>query len=389
MTLDKFISVSDVAQAAARYLPKAVLGYVDGGTEDCKTLSANIEAIQNFQFRPKGLVGVSIRNQSTELFEQTYTSPIGIAPMGLTAMCRHECELALAHGAASQGIPFVLSGLSTVAMERFRGRIAAPWYQGYLPGDRKLIMPLMERLKRNEVKVLVVTIDTAVNANRENNLRAGFGIPFRFSWKLFLDGVTHPRWSYEVFLKTLLRDREILRFRNVAADTQGCRITDEPAFRLGRESLDWSHLAWIKDIWRGPVVVKGVAHPDDARKAASIGLDGLIISNHGGRQMDCVQGTLDLLTDVVNAVPASYPVMIDGGFRRGTDVLKAIGLGARMVFLGRPFLYGATVAGEAGVNHIGCILKAEIDRNMALLGCRNLSEVCTTLTARKRHDQAA
>lgn len=377
MNSKNLLSVADFERAAQSVLPRAVFGYVNGGTEDCLTLEANRSAFRSVQFRPRGLVGVADRTQAVELWGRRYRHPFGIAPMGVTAMCRHRCEWDLAKAASDAEIPFVLSGLSTLAMETVRKADADFWYQGYLPGDKEVIEPLMRRLRANGVNVLVVTIDTPLGANRENNQRNGFTIPFKFSRGLLWDGIRHPRWSANVFARTLLSDREIPRFCNVVADVRGYRITEEPkgGLRGGRDRLDWSHLEWMREAWPGRIVLKGVAHPGDAQMAERMGLDGLIVSNHGGRQLDGAQGSLDALSDVVAAVASTFPVMIDGGFRRGTDILKAIALGARMVFMGRPFLYGASVAGQAGVTRIIDILGAEIDRNLGLLGCRDVTEL--------------
>lgn len=377
MNLEKLLSVADFEQQARAVLPRAVFGYVNGGTEDCLTLDANRAAFRSIQFRPRGLVGVAERSQAVELWGRKYQHPFGIAPMGVTAMCRHRCELNLAKAATDAAIPFVLSGLSTILMEQVREAAPDFWYQGYIPGDRDVIRPLMQRLQANGVDVLVVTIDTPLGANRENNQRNGFTIPFKFSKGLLWDGICHPRWSMDVFARTLLSDRRIPRFCNVLADTRGFRITEEPqgGFRHGRDKLDWSHLAWMREMWRGRIVLKGVAHPADAQRAESMGLDGVIVSNHGGRQLDGAQASLDALPAVVAAVSRQFPVLIDGGFRRGTDILKAIALGARMVFLGRSVLYGATVAGEAGVARVIDILSTEIDRNLGLLGCCDVNNL--------------
>lgn len=385
MKLKTLLSVADFARAAGGFLPDCVRGYVEGGTEDCQTLEANLRAFDSVRFRPRGLAGIEVRDQSVELFGRRHPSPIGIAPMGVTTICRHRCETFLAEGAREEGLPFVLSGLSTTPMETLRETSDEFWYQGYLSGDTERIGPLLDRLKHNGVSVLVVTIDTPVGANRENNQRAGFTIPFRPSWQLFWDGVRHPRWSMQVFGQTMWQDRSIPRFTNVTADPVGHRITENPpgGLRQGRDKLNWGHMAWIRERWDGPLVLKGVAHPDDARRAAAEGMDGIIVSNHGGRQLDGAQASLDALPEAVAAVPSGFPVMVDGGFRRGSHVLKAIALGARMVFLGRPMLYGATVGGTAGVRRIAEIMRAEIDCDMALLGCRNLAEVnASILTAR-------
>lgn len=376
MKLDRLLSVADFERAARRFLPRAVFGYVVGGTEDCQTLQANRRVFDQLVFRPRGLAGVGMRSQSVELWGRRYDSPIGIAPMGVTAICRHECDIALARAAHQKNIPFILSGLSTVPMEKVQAAAPGIWYQGYIPGDIDRIGALMKRLQATGIDVLAVTIDTAVGANRENNERAGFTIPFGLSPALALDGMLHPRWSLSVFLHTL-RNGGIPRFTNVVADPAGFRITEEPTggFRAGRDLLTWEHLRWMRDNWPGRLVVKGVMHAEDARRAVQLGLDGVIVSNHGGRQLDGSISALQALADVRQVVPADFPVMIDSGFRRGTDVLKAIALGARLVFMGRPMLYGASVAGTPGVARVIDILHAEIDRNLALLGCPQIGDL--------------
>ncbi|MBS0608785.1 MAG: alpha-hydroxy-acid oxidizing protein [Proteobacteria bacterium] len=377
MRSDEFLSVADFERRAQAVLPRCVFGYVNGGTEDCLTLAANRAAFADVQFRPRGLVGVAARTQAVRLWGRDYAHPFGIAPMGVTAMCRHRCEADLARAAGQARIPFVLSGLSTLPMEQLRDMAPGLWYQGYIPGDRDVIAALLQRLRDCAVEVLVVTIDTPIGANRENNQRNGFTIPFRFSSRLLWDGICHPRWSLDVFARTLLADRQIPRFCNVTADTRGYAITEEPqgGFRQGRDRLDWSHLAWMREAWPGRIVLKGVAHPQDAERAVQLGLDGVIVSNHGGRQLDGAQAALAALPQVVAAVPAGYPVMVDGGFRRGSDILKAMALGAAMVFLGRPMLYGAAVAGQEGVARVIDILGAEVDRNLALLGCPDVNDL--------------
>lgn len=374
--LDRLLSLSDFEAAARDFLPAAVFGFVQGGTEDGVTVAANRDAFGQLAFRPRGLMGVARRTQQVQLWGRTYASPFGIAPMGVTSICRHECDLALARAAARRDVPFVLSGLSNVPMEKLREQGAPFWYQAYLPGDLKRIEPLLQRLSDAGVEVLAVTIDTAVGSNRENNLRAGFTIPFRLSRRLMLDGIRHPRWTMSVFARALLAGG-IPRFTNASPDPRGWRITEEPkgGFRQGRELLTWEHLKWIRDRWRGWLVVKGVLHPKDARLAVEHGLDGVIVSNHGGRQLDGAISSLRALPEVIRAVPAHYPVLIDGGFRRGSDVLKAVALGAQMVLIGRPMLYGAAVAGAAGVERVIEVLSREIDIDLALLGCPRIEEL--------------
>ncbi|WP_240204924.1 alpha-hydroxy acid oxidase [Variovorax sp. PDNC026] len=369
------LSLADVERAALARLPDCVGGFIRGGAEDEHSLRRNRHSFERYALVPRGLAGVTRRSQETELWGQRYRTAFGIAPMGNCCLAAFECDLALARAAAGQGLPYILSGFSNVALERVRDEVPQLWYQGYLPGDLDRIGKLMERLRRAGTEVLVVTIDTAVGANRENNARAGFGIPLRWTPRLAWDGMRHPRWSASVLARTLLRSG-VPGFPNFT-DGPGMRIVDMPRddFRAGRDALDWGHVAWIRERWRGRLVLKGVLHPGDAARASSLGVDGVIVSNHGGRQLDGAASALDMLPAVVAAVPAGYPVMMDGGIRRGNDVVKALALGARMVFLGRPMLYGAAVAGQAGVEAVIRLLHAEVDRDLALLGCADVGQL--------------
>ena len=287
-----------------------------------------------------------------------------------------DCDSALARVAREEQLPFIISGASTVPLERLQQENDKRcWYQAYLPGNMARIRPLLERLQRAEVPVLVITIDTCVVANRENLQRLRFTVPFRFSPQLLLDGLLHPRWTFDVFLRTVLTDG-IPRFANLGHEI-GPRITQDPpnGFRGERDRLTWDCIREIRQLWTGKLVLKGVMHPDDARLAVAHGADGVIVSTHGGRQLDGCISPLQALPGVRAAVPDDFPVMIDGGFRRGTDVLKAVALGARMVFCGRPQLFGAAVAGAEGIHHTASIFRQEILTNMALLGCSSLAEV--------------
>jgi len=378
MSLDSYLSVADFERAARRKLPRAVYDFVAGGTEDGVSLAANRECFDRVSFRPRGLMGVADRSQAVSLWGTSYPSAMGIAPMGVTAICRHKCDLALAEAATSRGLPYVISGASNVPLEEIQTKVGGgAWYQGYFPGDTDRLERIIRRLLKAEVKVLVVTSDTPVAANRENNQRNGFMIPFRPSWSLLRDGVMHPTWSLQVFLKTLLADG-VPRFSNLYEEI-GPPITAEPAhgFRSGRDLLTWDHLSWLRDRWPGKLVVKGILHPDDAAAAVTRGMDAIILSNHGGRQLDGAMPALAALQTIKQIVPEDFPLLIDGGFRRGADILKAKALGARMVFVGRPALYGAAVAGAAGAGKVLDILRSEIDRNLALLGCADINRLDT------------
>ncbi|PKP72372.1 MAG: alpha-hydroxy-acid oxidizing enzyme [Alphaproteobacteria bacterium HGW-Alphaproteobacteria-5] len=376
MMLSKLLSLADVAEKARARLPSPIAGFVDGGTEDCVSLRSNRAAFERIMLLPRGLAGVEQRSLEIMLWGAPVALPFGIAPMGVMSICRRRCDIEVARAAHQSGIPFILSGLSNVPLEEVKKVNPDPWYQAYLPGDDTVIASLADRLEAAGIEKLVVTIDTCVAANRENNERAGFTLPFAFSPRLIWDGLTHPRWTTSVFLNTLLRDG-IPRFTNVTADRHGYAITEMPqgGFRAGRDRLSWDHIRRLRERWPGQLVLKGVSHPADALLAVDHGIDGIILSNHGGRQLDGAIAPLDILPTIIGMTPPGYPVMIDGGFRRGTDILKAYALGAAFVFIGRPMLHGAAIAGTQEVARVIEILRTELDRDLALLGCRAMSDL--------------
>ncbi len=377
----KLLSVQDYERSAKRRLPKAVFEYVRGGTEDELALNENRLIFNQLVFKARGLREVSSRNQAIEVLDSTYDSPLGFAPTGVNAIVCHDCDALLASAAARANIPHIISGASNVPLERLAQLNPKAWYQGYFPGDTDRIKKIADRLHTAQIGTIVVTIDTCVGANRENNQRNDFTIPFQLTPRLMLSGLVHPRWLLQVFAKTLYRSG-IPRFVNMY-DTMGPAITENTTdgFRAGRDKLSWQHIRWLRDYWQGKLVLKGVMHPEDARLAKSLGADAVIVSNHGGRQLDSAIAPLQALPEIVRAVGKQFPVCMDGGIRRGTDVLKAVALGASLVFMGRPQLYGAAVAQQQGVEHIIEILRSEIDRNMALLGCATLADVSTDLLA--------
>lgn len=374
-SFDHLLAVKDFEREAKKFLPHCVFEYLRGGTEDEITLNTNRTAFDSLGFRPRGLCNVSDRTQTASLWGKQYSSPIGIAPTGLAGIVRYECDAMLAAESARANIPFIISGASNVPLERLVRLNPDSWYQGYFPGDREQISKVLDRLKLSGIQTVVVTIDTCVGANRENNMRNHFTVPFKLSPHLLWDGIKHPSWSFSVFAKTLIHSG-IPRFVNMYGE-QGPLITESTpgGFRAGRDRLSWDDLNWIRHQWKGRLVVKGVMHPADAQLAVNIGVDAIIVSNHGGRQLDSSISSLQALPEIVAQVKGSMPVFLDGGVRRGTDVLKAIALGAKFIFIGRSTLYGAAVGKELGIRRVIEIFITEIDRNLALLGCKNLNEV--------------
>lgn len=367
--MSMLLSTADYERAAVRRLPRCVHGFVLGGTEDGASLRENRRAFEDWQFVPRGLNDVSQRHTRAKLWDAEYAMPVGLAPTGLAALVAHDGDLALARAAQAAGVPFVISGSSSVPLEELMQAAPGSWYQAYFPGDRERIARILQRLRAAQVRTLVVTMDTCVAANRENNARLDFNIPFRLTPRLLLDGVLHPRWSLGVLLRSLAT-RGVPRFANLYEEI-GTPITVEPpqGFRTGRDRLTWDDMAWLRQCWSGRLVIKGVLHPQDAQRAADIGADALIVSNHGGRQLDGTVAPLHALPAIAQAVGGRVPVLLDGGIRRGTDVLKALALGARFVFVGRPTLCGLAVGGAEGARAVLALLQQEIERDLALLGC--------------------
>lgn len=372
--LASILNLHDLDRLAQRHLPRPIYGYIANVAEDGHTARANLDAFADYSFLPRALVDVSAISLETELFGQRYALPVGIAPMGISALSAYRGDLVQAQAAARAGIPMILSGSSLIRMEEVRRDGGTDWFQAYLPGDQAAIEALIERVRNAGFDKLVITVDYPVPPNSDNNMRSGFCSPLRPSVRLAWDGLVRPRWLFGTFLRTLLQ-HGMPHFENNYA-TRGIAVISRNVARdfSGRSHLSWSHLELVRRIWPGKLVVKGILHPDDARKARDIGADAVIVSNHGGRQLDSAQSSLGALPGVVEAV-GELPVMIDSGFRRGTDVLKALALGARMVFIGRPFNYAAAYAGEAGVSHAIGLMDAELRRDMALLGVMRIEEL--------------
>jgi L-lactate dehydrogenase (cytochrome) len=373
--LRRILSLDDFEHAARRHLPRPIFGYVSGAAETNASLRDNRSAFAEYGFVPRVLVDVSRRAQTIELFGRTYSAPFGIAPMGISALSAYRGDLVLARAAAQANIPMVMSGSSLIRLEEVAAANPSAWFQAYLPGEPERILTLLERVERAGFGTLVLTVDTAVLANRENNIRSGFSTPLRPSLRLAWDGVIRPRWTFNTFLRTLLK-HGMPHFENSYA-TRGAPILAKSVMRDfgAKDHLNWRHLELIRERWKGRLVVKGIMAKEDAIIARDSGVDGIAVSNHGGRQLDGAVSPLRVLPAIAEAVGGTIPVMMDGGVRRGSDVLKAIALGAAFVFIGRPFIYAAAVGGEAGVSHAINILSIEVSRNMGLLGINSLREM--------------
>ncbi|AVS64912.1 alpha-hydroxy acid oxidase [Paracidovorax avenae] len=378
------LALHDFEAAARRRLPRPIFGYIAGAAEDNASLRDNRSVFEEYAFSTRVLRDVSQRSQAVELFGQRYSSPFGIAPMGIAALSSYRGDLALARAARQAGIVSIMSGTSLVRMEEVAQESPGTWFQAYIPGDQARIDALVDRVSRAGFGTLVVTVDIPVSANRENNLRTGFSTPLRPGLRLAWDGLVRPRWVAGTFLRTLLR-HGMPHFENSFA-TRGSPILSSTVLRdfSARDHLSWAHIEAIRQRWKGRLVIKGLLSVEDALQARGIGADGIVLSNHGGRQLDGAASPMRVLEAVVAAVGPGYPVLIDSGFRRGSDVLKALALGARMVLVGRPFNYAAAVAGEAGIAHAIGLLRDEVDRNLAMLGVTSCAELGPRHIVRRR-----
>jgi L-lactate dehydrogenase (cytochrome) len=318
---------------------------------------------------------VSRRSQATSLFGRTYAAPFGLAPMGMSALAAYRGDLVLARAAAAANLPMIMSGSSLIPLEDVAREGRTAWFQAYLPGEPERILALVDRVERAGFDTLLLTVDVAVSANRENNVRAGFSTPLRPNLRLAFDGLIRPRWLLGTAARTLLR-HGMPHFENSYA-TRGVPILARNVLRDfgARDHLDWSHLELIRRRWKGSLVVKGIMHKDDARRARETGADGIIVSNHGGRQVDGAIAALDALTAIVDAVGGELAILFDSGIRSGVDVVKALALGADAVLLGRPYLWGLALEGRSGVETVLRMLLAELDLTMVLTGHMSVAEL--------------
>ncbi len=370
--MNRFLCLHDFELAARRRLPRCIHGYIEGAAEDGQSLRANRAAFEAWAFAPRTLVDTSGRSSGVRLFGRDWAAPFGIAPMGAVGVAAFQGDLALARAAAQANIPFVLSGSSLVAMERVIEAHPGAWFQAYLAPEAEPNLRLLARAADCGFETLVITLDVPVAGNREADLRNGYSSPLRPSWRLAADGLRHPRWLLGTLARSLAREG-MPHFENLALPRVPM-LSRQAQRGHRRDSLGWPDLRRLREHWRGRLVLKGLLCVEDVRQARAAGVDGVVVSNHGGRQLDGAVAPLRMLPALA-AEAGSMALALDGGVRRGSDVLKALALGASMVFLGRPMLYAAVAGGQAGVQRAIELLRAEIDRNLALLGCKALDEL--------------
>ena len=378
--LDRCYNIADLRTAAQRRLPRALFEFVDRGSEDEVALRNNRAGFERIKLRHRALVNVSGRSMATMLFGKPVSMPMAIAPTGAAGLCWHEGELELAKAAAKAKIPFTLATGAMTSMEKIAEQ-AGPgvggrlWFQLYVWNHRELSYQLIERAKAAGFEALIVTVDTIVSPNREYNARNGFLLPFHPTVRFTVDIMRHPTWAASVLLK-YFTTIGMPRNENYPEPYRR-RISSAPdTFEVMRQdSLCWDDIRTFRKMWPGILMLKGVNRPDDAVKAIECGVDGIIVSNHGGRNMDSAVASIDALPDIAEAVGERGTVLLDSGVRRGSDIAKALALGAKAVLTGRVTLYGTAVGGAAGAGKAIGIIRSELDKTMAYTGCCSVDEI--------------
>lgn len=370
------LNILDLQAMAKRRLPRGVYGFVAGGVEDDHALRNNRAVFERVRFRSRSPVDVSGRSQEVEIFGRTFASPFGIAPMGIAGVFGFDADIALARAAAHMRVPFTLSNMSTIPMESVaQSGDHARWLQAYMSNNPEQGAKFARRADAAGYEVLMITTDVPVPSNRENNLRTGFAFPLTIGPRLIFDGLTHPRWSVSVFARTLMK-YGIPRLENTARGDRPTILKQPEENVLSRYgSVDWEFIRYMRDQWKKPLLLKGILHRADAELAVRYGLDGVVLSNHGGRQLESAVSPIEVLPEIRAAVGKKLKLVVDGGIRRGTDILKALALGADFILCGRAAMFGVAVGGAEGVVHALQLLRAEVDRDLALLGCPTIAQL--------------
>jgi L-lactate dehydrogenase (cytochrome) len=376
--LARAASVVDLRRIAKRRLPAGVFDYIDGGAEDERTLKANSAAFAAVGFRPRVLRGITEVDTQSTLLGKSQPYPLALAPTGFTRIADPEGELAVARAAARAGLPYTLSTLSTRSIEEVRsvsdGRL---WFQVYAWRDRGLVREMVERSHAANYEAIMLTVDTAMLGRRERDVRRGFALPPTIGPRTLVDGLLHPSWTWQ-FVRA-----EPIRFANVVGKDVGdgaspVALSDYINSQFD-PALSWHDVEWLRSIWDGPIVLKGIQTVEDARIAAEAGVEAIALSNHGGRQLDGAPAPLDLVAPVADAVGGRTEIICDGGIRRGSDIVKAIAAGADACMAGRAYLYGLGAAGERGVDRVLTWFADDVRRTMLLLGVGSVKELDRSL----------
>jgi L-lactate dehydrogenase (cytochrome) len=373
------LTIAEMKERARRRVPKMFFDYADSGAWTESTYRANEDDYSKIKLRQRVLVDMTGRSLESTMIGQKVSMPVALSPTGLTGMQHADGEMLAAQAAEEFGVPFTLSTMSICSIEDVASVTRKPfWFQLYVMKDRDFVENLINRAKAAKCSALVLTLDLQILGQRHKDIRNGLSTPPKFTPKHIWQMATRPFWCLEM-LQTQRRT-----FRNIAGHAKNATNLSSLATWTAEQfdpQLSWKDVAWIKEKWGGPLILKGILDTEDARAAADTGADAIIVSNHGGRQLDGAHSSISMLPRIVDAVGDKIEVHIDGGIRSGQDVLKAIALGAKGTYIGRPFLYGLGAGGKAGVTRTLEILQREMDITMALCGKRNISEINRSIIA--------
>jgi (S)-mandelate dehydrogenase len=377
--LSSAVNIEDLRRLARRRLPRAIFDFIDGGAEDETTLRENRAAFERVRLLPKVLVDVSRVETATEIFGKPSALPMAIAPTGGISAGRAGAELILARAAKAAGVPFTMATPSAFSIERVAQEVGGRlWFQLYAVRDKEFRKKLVERAKNAGYEAILVTVDLPVSGKRERDPRNGFHTPYSPNWRNSKDVIFKPAWALEVLRHGLPG------MANLEGYAFSAPAGTDIVTAVGREmdaGLDWEYIRELREQWPGKLLLKGIERADDAQRAIAVGCDGVVVSNHGGRQLDGAAATLDALPDICSSVNNKITVLLDGGVRRGVDILKARALGAQAVLTGRATLFGAMAGGEPGARRALEILQTELVRAMQLCGVRSPAEIGPDLIA--------
>ncbi|GLR64440.1 alpha-hydroxy acid oxidase [Marinospirillum insulare] len=371
--LDRAQSLYDLRARAVKKLPNFCREYLEGGGDDELTLSRNRQSFNDILFRPRMLVDISQRDLSTQIFDQRIAMPLAIAPTGFNGLLSHEGDLKLALAAKKAGIPFIQSLVSTVSLERIAATGVRHWMQLYLFQNRENFKGVIERAKKAGCEALVLTVDTSVLGNRTWD-RRNYRAPMQLNLRNLIHLATRPAWVWDILVP-----KGMPKFTNLGDSLPPNQASAKNAASfLTKEmdaSLNWQDVRWLRENWQGKLILKGLLTSEDALQAKALGVDGIVISNHGGRQLDSAPSAIDVLPEIRQAVGQDFLLIVDGGLRRGSDLIKALCLGANLVLSGRATLYGLAAGGQAGADKALEIIQTEADRTLGLLGCTEINQL--------------
>lgn len=373
--LQSAASIDDLRLLSKRRLPAGVFDYIDGGAEDEITLGRNTTEFRTITFRPRVLANVKSLDPTTMLFGKELPFPLILSPTGFSRIADPQGELAVARAAQRAGLPYTLSTMATRSIEEVANTTtstARNWFQIYVWRDRGLVRDLLERVREAHYEAIMITVDTPVLGRRERDIRRGFTLPPRVGLDTLIEGARRPRWTYDLIRSEPITFANLLG--SAVGDGTSAVTLAEQANSQFDQALSWEDIAWFRDLWNGPIILKGIQTTEDAKLAVDAGIDAIALSNHGGRQLDSSPTPISLVAPVVDAIANKIPVLCDGGIRRGSDIAKALALGASAAMIGRAYLYGLGAGGERGVDHAIHLLHEGFLKTMTLTGVHNIAE---------------